>query len=183
MKNAAAFVLLAVLTSIPANAYDIRATWQLYDTETNSVIRTLSDGQRIDLHTVANRNSLAVVASFTYKRSGDGLADHTAWVSWTLTHSARPNQHTQRTDQEDAAGGWWPVCGVHRWRGQPMLRSEHRGHVHHRGRGLVFRRTNHRAAGVRLDHDCASWTPSRSSVHRPGRPVPCATVIPKPARH
>ena len=110
MKNAAAFVLLAVLISIPARAYDIRATWQLYDTETNSVIRNVTDGTRIDLHQV-NRGNLALVANFTYKRSGNGLADHTAWVDWTLTHSARVNQNTKRTDQEDSTGGWWPVCG------------------------------------------------------------------------
>ena len=64
-----------------------RATWQLYDTETNSVIRNVTDGNRIDLHQV-NRGNLALVASFTYKRSGDDLHDHTAWVDWTLTHSA-----------------------------------------------------------------------------------------------
>ena len=104
-------IVVVVLANIPAHAYEIKGTWQLYDTETNSVIRNVTDGNRIDLHQV-NRGNLALVASFTYKRSGDGLADHTAWVSWSLTHSARPNQHTQRTDQEDATGGWWPVCGA-----------------------------------------------------------------------
>ena len=105
-------IAVVVLANTPAHAYEIRGTWQLYDTSTNTVIRTLSDGQRIDLHDLSNRNSLAVVASFAYKASGSDLSDHTAWVDWTLTHSERSNQNTRRTDQEDATGGWWPVCGV-----------------------------------------------------------------------
>ena len=76
IKVVVAFVLLAamiILGNIPANAYEITATWQLYDTETNSVVRTLTDGQRIDLHDLANRNNLAVIANFTYKGSGSDL--------------------------------------------------------------------------------------------------------------
>ena len=103
-------IVVVVLANIPAHAYEIKGTWQLYDTETNSVIRTLTDGQRIDLHQV-NRGNLALVASFTYKRSGNGLHDHTAWVDWTLTHTANASQHSKKTYQEDATGGWWSVCG------------------------------------------------------------------------
>ena len=62
-------IAVVVLANTPAYAYDIRATWQLYDTETNSVLRNVTDGSRIDLHQV-NRGNLALVASFTYKRSG-----------------------------------------------------------------------------------------------------------------
>ena len=105
-------LLVMALSCTPAHAFDVRATWQLYDTETNSVIRTLSDGQRIDLHTVANRNSLALVANFTYKHSGNNLADHTAWVKWIFTHTENVSQHGKKTYQEDATGGWWPVCGA-----------------------------------------------------------------------
>ena len=43
-------IAVVVLANTPAHAYEIRGTWQLYDTSTNTVIRTLSDGQRIDLH-------------------------------------------------------------------------------------------------------------------------------------
>ena len=103
---------MVVLSITPANAYDIRGHLAAVRHRNQLSHPHLDDGSRIDLHTVANRGSLAVVASFTYKRSGADLSDHTAWVSWSLTHSARPNQHTQRTDQEDATGGWWPVCGV-----------------------------------------------------------------------
>ena len=116
MKNSVDMIKLVVcilfLFCVPARAYEITATWQLYDTETNSVIRNVTDGQRIDLHSLANRNNLAIIANFTYKRSGSDLHGHTAWVDWELTHSARVNQHTQRTIQEEASGGWWPVCGV-----------------------------------------------------------------------
>ena len=35
-------IAVVVLANTPAHAYDIRATWQLYDTSTNTVIRTLS---------------------------------------------------------------------------------------------------------------------------------------------
>ena len=104
-------IAVVVLANIPAQAYDIRATWQLYDTETNSVIRNVTDGNRIDLHQV-NRGNLALVANFTYKRSGNGLADHTAWVDWTLTHTANASQHSKKTYQEATDGSWWPVCGA-----------------------------------------------------------------------
>ena len=110
------FLMVAVTTMAlvcaPAHGFDVRATWQLYDTSTDSVIRTLSDGQRIDLHDLDNRGSLAVLAGFTYRESGNDLHGHTAWVDWTLTHSARVNQNTRRTAQEDAIGGWWQVCGT-----------------------------------------------------------------------
>ena len=115
MKNSVDMIKLVVcvlfLFCVPARAYEITATWQLYDTTSNSVIRTLTDGQRIDLHDLANRNSLAIIANFTYKGSGSDLHGHTAWIDWTLIHSERSNQHTRRTDQEEASGGWWPVCG------------------------------------------------------------------------
>ena len=115
MKNSVDMIKLVVcvlfLFCVPARAYEITATWQLYDTETNSVVRTLTDGSRIDLHQV-NRWNLALVASFTYTRSGNELADHTAWVDWTLTHTANVSQHSKKTYKEDATGGWWPVCGA-----------------------------------------------------------------------
>ena len=54
MKNSVDMIKLVVcvlfLFCVPARAYEITATWQLYDTETNSVIRNVTDGQRIDLH-------------------------------------------------------------------------------------------------------------------------------------
>ena len=103
-------IAVVVLANIPAHAYEIRATWQLYDTETNSVIRNVTDGARIDLHQV-NRGNLALVASFTYKRSGNNLHDHSAWVDWTLTHTANSAQHSKKTYQEATDGAWWPVCG------------------------------------------------------------------------
>ena len=112
-KSTAALAILAVLISlsnIPANAYEIRATWQLYDTETNSVLRNVTDGNRIDLHQV-NRGNLALVASFTYKHSGENLHDHSAWVDWTLTHTANAAQNSKKTYQEATDGSWWPVCG------------------------------------------------------------------------
>ena len=115
MKNSVDMIKLVVcvlfLFCVPARAYEITATWQLYDTETNSVIRNVTDGQRIDLHDLANRNSLALVANFTYKHSGNNLADHTAWVKWIFTHTENVSQHGKKTYQEDATGGWWPVCG------------------------------------------------------------------------
>ena len=103
-------IAVVVLANTPAHAYDIRATWQLYDTETNSVLRNVTDGARIDLHQV-NRGNLALVASFTYKHSGNNLHDHSAWVDWTLTHSANAAQHSKKTYQEATDGVWWPVCG------------------------------------------------------------------------
>ena len=110
-------IAVVVLANVPAHAYEIRATWQLYDTETNSVLRNVTDGNRIDLHQV-NRGNLALVASFTYKHSGENLHDHSAWVDWTLTHTANASQHSKKTYQEATDGVWWPVCGVQRWRGQ-----------------------------------------------------------------
>ena len=110
-------IAVVVLANVPAHAYDIRATWQLYDTETNSVIRNVTDGHRIDLHQV-NRGSLALVASFAYKRSGNGLADHTAWVDWELTHTANAAQHSKKTYREDATGGWLAGLRCQRCRSQ-----------------------------------------------------------------
>ena len=103
-------ITMVVLGNLPARAYDLKGTWQLIDTGDNSVIRNVTDGARIDLHQV-NRGNLALVASFTYKRSGNNLHDHSAWVDWTLTHTANAAQHSKKTYQEDATGGWWPVCG------------------------------------------------------------------------
>ena len=104
-------IAVVVLANIPAHAYEIKGTWQLYDTETNSVLRNVTDGSRIDLYQV-NRGHLALVANFTYKDSGNNLADHTAWVKWIFTHTENVSQHGKKTYQEDATGGWWPVCGA-----------------------------------------------------------------------
>ena len=88
---------------IPAHAYDIRATWQLYDTETNSVLRNVTDGNSdADLHQVNRRATMALVASFTYKLSGNNLHDHSAWVDWT---SDPYGKRASQTQQEDLSGG------------------------------------------------------------------------------
>ena len=109
-KRLVGLLLAALLIPTSAMAYEIKGTWQLYDTETNAVIRNVTDGSRIDLHQV-NRGNLALVASFTYKNSGNNLHDHSAWVDWTLTHTANPSQHSKKTYQESTDGPWWPVCG------------------------------------------------------------------------
>ena len=176
----------------PAHAYDIRATWQLYDTEDQLGDPHPERWAADRLAHQANRASLAVVASLMPTRTRPTSPTSEA-VRTRRSHrlgllDSHPLGTPQPAHPKDRPGGRYRglVAGLwsHRWRGQPLLRSEHRGDAHHRRRGLVFRRAHHRAAGVRLDHDSHRGHQAGQALSpAPGRPVPPVMVTPTPARH
>ena len=166
------------------NAYDIKATWQLYDTETNSVIQE-RDRREPDRPPPGQPGNLALVASFTYKQVRETTSQRPPPGSIGLSPIRQTPPSTARRPIRKpltAAGG----RSVGASDGEVNRCSD----LSTVGTLTVEAKawfSDERTTGL-LGSDSITLRivdtkPVKRPPSRPSGPVPPATVIPKPARH